>query len=131
MSDFKYHIGSKFGACKLVAVGLDPHRQREVRLYHLPGNFNYVGINDGVDCFIAPASIDPFSKGIARLFADIRAGKEIVVEQLAKPRRVVSAQRELPLGSPEPAARPRRVVAAVPVALQAQINCQGVSRARR
>lgn len=117
MSDFKYHIGNKFSSCKLIGKGIDPHRGRDVKLFHMPGDFQYVGVFDGTDAFIAPVNIDPYSAGIMRAFDDIRAGKEIVVQELAKPRVRVRQQRELPLGLPEPpqaSPKPRDRVLAAP-----------------
>ena len=113
MSDYKYHIGNKFGACRHIANAHDPHRDREVKLYHIPGNFEYVGMCDGTDAFVCPVNIDPFSAGIARLFADIRAGKEIVVGSLParRPRVRVRPQMELQLDHP-PDARLRVAVQA-------------------
>lgn len=102
MSNYRYHLNNKFSACKLIGQGIDPHRERHVKLFHMPGDFTHVGIFDGTDAFIAPVNIDPFSVGIMRVFDDIRAGKEIMVQELAKPRVRVRGQQELPLGSPEP-----------------------------
>lgn len=103
MSDYRYHIGNHFSACRHVANARDPHRGRDVKLYHIPGNFEVVGIFDGTDAFISPINIDPLSAGIQRIYEDIRAGKSIEVKTI-KPRVRVEAQMELPL-YPKPRVR--------------------------
>lgn len=102
MAGYKNHIGSKFGSCRLVAHAHDPHRNRPVKLYHIPGDFECVGIDDGTDCFVSPISIDPFASGIARIFADIRAGKEIEVKELdmSPTRKRFTGQLVLPMDPP-------------------------------
>ena len=76
MSDYKYHISQKFASCVRLATAVDPHRNRTVQLFHLPGNFEYVGVYDGTDCWIAPAAADPFSVSVVRLLEDIRTGRQ-------------------------------------------------------
>lgn len=114
MADWKHHIGAKFSSCRHIANARDPHRERDVRLYHIPGEFDYVGVNDGTDCWICPVAADPFSAGVKRLLEDVRAGKPIELKPHAewrtvasKPRAVVPPQMELPLA---PKTRIRAVV---------------------
>lgn len=109
MSDYKFHINTHFGHCVLIAKKRDEHRGRDVRMYHMPGNFEYVGIYDGTDAFIAPVAGFPFGLE-RRIFDDIRAGKQVgVVDETVQPKRVRKApktQRELEL-SPAPVMRIR------------------------
>lgn len=117
--DAKYHINNRFGACHHIANARDEHRNRDVRLFHIPGEFEYIGINDGVDCWICPVKADPFSANTPRLLEDIRAGKIVHAQPLSRPRKTAPpAQMEL-----RPASRERRVV---PQPVQ-----QPVSRPRR
>lgn len=106
MSDYKYHISHAFGACRHVANARDPHRERDVKLFHIPGDFTVVGISDGTDNWISPITVDPFSVGIARIFDDIRAGKSVEVTTLSRRRNRIEPQMQLDL-SPAPRTRVR------------------------
>lgn len=97
MSDYKFHINNRFSSCRHIANARDPHRGRDVKLFHLPGNFEYVGVFDGTDAMICPVIGDPYSAGVARLLQDIRDGKPIEVKQLARARNRIEPQMELPL----------------------------------
>lgn len=112
MSDYKYHLSHRFGTgCTLVAMARDEHRNREIKLYHMPGNFEYVGVNDGVDVWICPVNADPFGANTPRLFEDIRTGKRLDPPSLApkkRERKVASLQMQLPLVAPQPTSRERR-----------------------
>lgn len=129
MKQFKEHINGKFGSCVHIANARDEHRGREVKLYHIPGDFEYVGVADGTDCWIAPVIADPFSAACARQLAKIRAGERIVLEQpvnQARRRTVVRPQMELPLPTPATASRERRRV----VLAQPEAVTQPTSRSR-
>ncbi len=109
MSDYKFHLNHKFSSCQHIANARDTHRGRDVKLFHMPGNFEYVGIFDGIDAMICPVSGDPYSANVARILNDIREGKQIEVKPLARTRNRVDPQMELPLsnGLPPGVAFPR------------------------
>lgn len=108
MAEWRYHIGNKFGACKLIAKARDEHRGRDVRLYHVPGEFDYVGVNDGIDCWICPVIADPFSAAVGRQLTRIREGKEIIpVDESARVRRRVAPGTQMQLALPPPSPPPR------------------------
>lgn len=85
----------------LLANARDEHRNRDVRLYLMPGEFDTVGVTDGTDAWVAPVIADPFSVNIARLMQDVREGKiirpneasrkrhRIIISQEVTPRRVM------------------------------------------
>lgn len=75
VSRFNGHFANHFSSCLLLARAHDPYRQREVQLRLLPGEFDYVGITDGTDAWIAPVAGDPFSVGIKRILDELRQGK--------------------------------------------------------
>lgn len=70
---FNHHFANKFGACRLLKVAQDPHRNREVRIYMLPGEFDIVGMTDGVDVWIAP-TVTGFLEDVRKMLGEIRAG---------------------------------------------------------
>lgn len=72
---YNRYFESQFAGCLLLAKAFDPHRNREVELRMLPGEFEVVGVSDGTDCWIAPVSGDPFSVSVKRILDGIREGK--------------------------------------------------------
>jgi hypothetical protein len=56
---YNHYFKSGFGGCRLLYDGHDPHRNREVRVYALPGEFSVVGVTDGVDTWIASSATAP------------------------------------------------------------------------
>ena len=77
MADWRRYMGNKFAGCQLLAYAHDHCRLRDVRIYLIPGEFDDVGVTDGVDVWIAPVIADPFSVNVARLLADLQAGKPL------------------------------------------------------
>jgi len=71
---FKHHINNHFNGCVCLANTRDEGRNRPVQLFALPGEFNYVGVSDGTDAWIAPVIADPFSVNIKRLLDDHAKG---------------------------------------------------------
>lgn len=76
--DMKHHFDGR----RLLAEAFDMHRNREVRIYMLDGTWEYVGVTDGVDAWIAPVVAEPFSVNLQRIFDAIRDGKN---PQVVKP----------------------------------------------
>lgn len=77
MANWKTYMNSDYAGCRLLAYARDYCRNRDVRIYQIPGEVEAVGISDGVDRWIAPVKADVFSVNIARLFEDMAAGREI------------------------------------------------------
>lgn len=75
MSKFNAYFMNDFVACRLLAYARDVYRNRDVRIYQVPGEWDFVGVTDGVDKWIAPISANPFSVNVGRLLEDIKAGK--------------------------------------------------------
>jgi len=128
MSRFNAYFANDFRGCRLIAYGYDIHREREVKVYLMPGDLENVGLTDGVDKWIAPAIADPFgSRGlnIARLVKDIAEGKDVAPP--VRPSLVKSRGRRTILED-EPAQPPKRERRAL---LDAATAEQAPSRSRR
>jgi hypothetical protein len=77
---YRNFINSHFDGCRLLANAYDEHRNRAVRIFMMPGQFDVVGVSDGTDSWVAPVIADPFSVSVKRILDDIQAGKDPVVE---------------------------------------------------
>lgn len=95
MADWKHYMSTHFSSCTLLARARDHHRERDVRIYVIPGVGDSVGISDGTDDWIAPVSADCFSVNVKRLLEDLHAGKGIPAAALAGYTRRV---RRVPIG---------------------------------
>lgn len=101
---FKNH----WAGCRLLANARDEHRNRDVRIYQVPGEFDFVGVSDGVDAWIAPTSINPFSVDVRKLLGEIRAGNTVAAPQPFIQRRRIGAPAAPQ--EPEPAKVTRRSI---------------------
>lgn len=81
MSRFNAYMSNHFGSCMLLAESYDPHRQRDVKIYRVPGEDAYVGVTDGTDSWIAPVVADLFTCNIKRIMDDLHAGKMPVISK--------------------------------------------------
>lgn len=98
MANYKTYINSHFSACRLIAYARDNCRDRDVRLYLLPGHDDVVGVSDGVDAWIAPAVADIMSVNVRRLVDDIRAGRPVPKPEppsALKRRRLLEAEEQV------------------------------------
>jgi len=86
VSKYNRFLESQFSGCRLLAHAVDNCRNRQVRVYALPGEFSIVGVSDGVDAWLAPVIADPFSVNVGRLLDRLRAGEDIKVEPLPSKR---------------------------------------------
>lgn len=83
MNRFNEYMGAHFqqGGCRLIARARDECRQRDVRIYAMPGYWDVVGVSDGTDAWIAPASAGLFFQTATGDCADImrrlKAGEPI------------------------------------------------------
>ena len=76
----------------LLANARDEHRNRDVRLYLMPGEFDTVGVTDGTDAWVAPVIADPFSVNIIQIMKDVRDGKIIKPNEVPRKRHRIIAQ---------------------------------------
>jgi len=78
----------------LLANARDEHRNRDVRLYLMPGEFDTVGVTDGTDAWVAPVIADPFSVNIIQIMKDVRDGKIIKPNEVPRKRHriIISAE---------------------------------------
>lgn len=104
--NYKYLINNHFGSCVLLAKTRDEYRKRDVRVYALPGEFDYVGVADGTDAWVAPVVADPFSCNIKRILEDYRNGKAPVVSEAVVETAVPGARVRKQIKRPEAANQP-------------------------
>lgn len=109
MTKYNYYIGNRFSTCRLLAVTRDVYRDRNVSVYMIPGEFSYVGVSDGTDCWIAPVIADPFSVKVAALLSSISAGGDpaVVVDKGASAETTHSPQSNPARRRLNPVAAPR------------------------
>lgn len=90
---FNSYLNGHFKSCRLLATARDTHRERDVRVYQIPGEFEIVGVCDGVDAWIAPVTAGVYFRtaegDLVETMRRLRAGEPIgpVVEMKAKPKR--------------------------------------------
>lgn len=83
MSRFNPYLTNHFqgNGCRLIARAHDDCRGRDVRLYAVPGYWDCVGVTDGTDAWIAPASAGLFFRtatgDCADLLRRLQAGDEL------------------------------------------------------
>ena len=73
---YNHLFANHFGSCRLLKVGHDPHRNRDVKIYAVPGEFDVVGISDGTDCWVAPINTG-FLEDVRKMLERIRAGEDV------------------------------------------------------
>lgn len=98
MSKYNHYFQSHFAGCLLLANAFDPHRNRQVELRMLPGEFEIVGVSDGTDAWIAPVSGDPFSVSVKRILENIRNGK-MPAQQRQRARVLIDVAEDAPPAS--------------------------------
>jgi hypothetical protein len=111
ISSFKYWMGSKFEGCIHIASTHDPYRNRDVKVFAMPGDFELVGISDGVDCWICPVSANPFIRfgvDVKALLGTLRDGtfrgpalagtlqRRRIIDQQPPERRVIAEVQQQP-----------------------------------
>lgn len=94
---YNHLFESHFQGCLHIAGYQDPHRNRDVRIYMIPGDHSMVGICDGVDTWVAPANTTVAGVNLQAVLEAVRNGtfqgpaavrthrKMIHVESVAKP----------------------------------------------
>lgn len=76
MSRYNNYFASHFSSCRLLKVGRDPHRGRDVKIYAIPGEFDVVGISDGTDSWVAPVATG-FLEDVRKMLVRIQAGEDV------------------------------------------------------
>lgn len=97
MANFKHYFMNDFAGCRLIAKAFDQHRHREVSIYLLPGQFEYVGVSDGTDKWIAPVIAEPFSVNIREIILAIQNKEEIKLPVIAKSLKEIETEKEAPI----------------------------------
>lgn len=125
MANYKHYFNNNFAGCRHLAYAQDMHRNREVRVYQIPGEIECVGVTDGVDKWIAPVIANPFSLNIGELIKRLASGEQIKLPVGTPPGQapVKSSRRALvepdPTQPPKPA---RRALLADPGEPQAPVS---------
>ncbi len=119
MNRFNQYLNSGFASCRLIARAYDSGRQREIRMYMMPGYADNVGLTDGIDSWVCPTNvlIPPHGVPISKLVADTHAGLNPPVWGTGAPvaRRQRTQLLEAVLPQPNtPPARPRRALLDTP-----------------
>lgn len=94
--------------CRLIARAFDEHRGRRVDISAIPGYWDIVGVSDGTDAWIAPATAGLFFKtasgDCAEIMRRLQAGEELPpIPDAPAPKR-----QRLALDEEEPQPRPRK-----------------------
>lgn len=94
---YNHLFETQFRGCLHLAGYQDPHRNRSVRIYMIPGDHSNVGIWDGVDAWVAPVNTTVAGVNLVAVLESVRNGtfqgpsavrthrKMIHVESAAKP----------------------------------------------
>lgn len=133
MANFAHYFNSRFAGCQLLAEAFDQHRDRDVRIYRLPGQMECVGVSDGIDRWVAPVTPDIFSVNIHQLMRDLHDGKQISLpvragkaqepSKRARRRLITETEASPPEADPEPVLRrPRASLAPTPTKRRALLN---------
>lgn len=102
---YNRYFADGFRSCRLLATGHDPHRNRQVQVRMIPGEYELVGMHDGVDSWVAPV-ISPFLHHVKRCLDEILKGGNpapILLGGEAKP----AARKRVVIKEPEPEIKPR------------------------
>jgi hypothetical protein len=108
MGLFTSYLNSHFksGGCRLIARAHDKCRDRRVTLHAIPGFWDCVGVSDGTDAWVAPASAGLFFATATGDCADIMRRLQAGEELPPVPDWPEQKRARLPLED-EPAPRPR------------------------
>lgn len=74
---YKHHLTNHWAGCRLLAETRDHCRNRPVKLYAIPGEFEHVGVTDGTDSWVAPAVAQVFGVDVRNLLGKLRAGEDV------------------------------------------------------
>jgi len=115
MSRFNSFFQNNFSGCRKLAECYDPHRNREVSIYLLPGYVDAVGVTDGVDKWVAPVSASLFTVNIQDLLRRMHAGENLNLPVTVRREGSGSGQKRarralLDVTEPDPAPTRRRLL---------------------
>lgn len=100
------HTHFRSGGCRLIARAHDDCRNRDVTIHAMPGYFDVVGVSDGTDAWVAPASAGLFFKtatgDCAELMRMLKAGDAL------PPVPALRARTRVHLDDPQPQPAVRR-----------------------
>lgn len=85
MNRFNRYFANHFSGCQHLASTHDQNRNRNVKIYRVPGIADFVGITDGTDCWMAPVSHSLFRVDIKRLLDDMQAGHKRLLPIVSYP----------------------------------------------
>lgn len=71
---YNHLFNTKFAGCLHLAGYHDPHRNRDAKIYMIPGDHAHVGICDGVDTWIAPVNTSIAGVDLAAVLESVRSG---------------------------------------------------------
>lgn len=75
---YKHHMNNHWAGCRLLAQTRDHCRNRDVKLFLVPGQFDVVGVSDGTDAWVAPSHVPSiFGVDVKPLLDQIRAGVDV------------------------------------------------------
>lgn len=75
MSRFNRYLDSKFHGCMVIGHRDDPGRARRIMVYAMPGDYEHVGLFDGVDAWATEAKGDD-----AKMMLRVQAGEVFETE---------------------------------------------------
>lgn len=111
MPDYKHYMNNGMRGCRLIAYKHDPHRNRDVRAFAVPGQFDAVILTDGVDSWVCPAMKGhPYFGDYWDLLQKIANGEPIPTPTPPVRRARIRPAEDAP-AEPEPARRRQRVQA--------------------
>lgn len=104
MPDYKHYMNNGMRGCRLIAYKHDPHRNRDVRAFAVPGQFDVVLLTDGVDSWVCPAMKGhPYFDDYWQLLNKIANG-----EPIPPPTPIVHRARVRAAAEPQPDPEPAR-----------------------
>lgn len=81
MNRFNEYMANHFRSCRVIARAHDECRDRSVTIHAMPGFYDVVGVTDGTDAWVAPASAGLFFKtatgDCADLMRRLKAGEPL------------------------------------------------------
>jgi hypothetical protein len=75
---FNTYMNNHFTGCIRIAETRDPHRDRPISLFAIPGETDVVGISDGTDAWIASSVTKPLGVNVRQLLHDLASRPEPV-----------------------------------------------------
>lgn len=118
---YNHYMNSHFSGCQVIAKARDTCRERDVKIFRIPGYWDVVGVSDGTDSWIAPVSAGLFfrttSGDVADIMRRLQAGEPLgpIPDAPGRRQRVALIEDELPAArrrvslDEEAPTKPRRI----------------------